>query len=306
MLTFSCNELLVQPVAMKKSLFILLAFALLNSGCSTISLVYRNADWYLQHKINGYTSFNARQKETIRHEVSDYMLWHHKNALPEYIIFLQNLNGTAQYDGQLGVAEVTRLRAQLLDLYQKTLAPAIRPAAKLLSTLDSRQIEELGSTFAEDLRQLREETLDGSPDEILDKRADKTIDFLEWLAGDLGDEQERKIRGWSRRLPVVGHLYLQHREANQARLIALLNAHADADRIAAFLTSWLFTPELTRTAQQQLMIRTFEIASEQMVAQIHGTLTTRQKEHMHKLISSYIEDMRSLSTETHAASGTTR
>src|SRR5665647_1398576 len=94
---------------MKKSLFIILALVLFICGCSTVSLFYRNADWYLQHKIAGYTSFNARQKETIRQEVSDYMHWHHKNALPEYIIFLQNLNGVAQYKGQLGVEEIILL-----------------------------------------------------------------------------------------------------------------------------------------------------------------------------------------------------
>src|SRR4030065_2251784 len=71
MLPFSRKKLLVQPVTMKKSLFIILAFALLGSGCSTVSLVYSNADLYLQHKINGYTSFNARQKETIHREVPD-------------------------------------------------------------------------------------------------------------------------------------------------------------------------------------------------------------------------------------------
>ena len=82
---------------MKKSLFIIIAFALFSCGCSSVSLFYRNADWYLQHKIDGYTSFNARQEETIRREISNYLDWHRKYALPEYIIFLQNLNGTAQY-----------------------------------------------------------------------------------------------------------------------------------------------------------------------------------------------------------------
>jgi len=290
---------------MKKSLFIILAFALLNSGCSTISLVYRNADWYLQHKINGYTTFNARQKETIRHEVSDYMLWHHKSALPEYIIFLQNLNGVAQYDGQLGITEVTLLRAHLLSLYKMTLAPAIRPTARLLSELDSGQIGELGSTFAEENQKLKQELLDGSPDEILDKRADKTIAFLEWLAGNLSNGQEDKVREMSRQLPMVSHIFLQNREANQGRLIALLNAHADADQIAAFMSSWILTPELSRTAQQQHAIQSFEIASDEMTAHIHGLLTARQKEHLHKRIAAYIEDMQSLATDMHATSKTT-
>src|SRR4030067_621681 len=80
-----------------------------------------NADLYLQHKINGYTSFNARQKETIHREVSDYMHWHRKIALPEYTIFLQKLNGVAQSDGPSEVKEVSQLRAQLVGLYRRTL-----------------------------------------------------------------------------------------------------------------------------------------------------------------------------------------
>jgi len=292
MLTFSRNELLVRPEAMKRSLFVILAFALLGSGCSTVSLVYRNADWYLQHKINGYTSFNARQKETIRREVTDYMHWHRKNALPEYIIFLQNLNGVAQSDGPLEVAEVSQLRAHLLDLYKRTLAPAIRPTAQLLSELDSRQIQQLGKTLAVETRKQKKEKLDISHEEYLDKRADKTIDSVEWLAGDLSGGQEQKIREMSRHLPVASHSQLQHRETSQGRLIALLNAHAGADDIAAFLSSWALTPEETRTSQQQHAVQSFETATDEMIVQIHGLLTARQKEHMRKLISSYIENMR--------------
>src|SRR3989304_6164403 len=99
----------------------------------------------------------------------------------------------------------------------------------------------------------------------------------------------------------------QHREANQGRLIALLNGHASADNIAAFLTSWALTPEATRTSQQQYVIQSFETATDEMIAQIHGLLTARQKDHMRKMISSYIENMRvenmrSLPADRHAAS----
>ncbi len=306
MLTFSHNELLEQPVAMKRSLFVILALALLNSACSTVGLVYRNADWYLLHKINGYTTFNAGQRETIRREVSDYMQWHRKNALPEYIIFLQNLNGVAQYGGRSGAEDIARLRSHLLGLYRTTLVPAIRPTALLLSNLDSRQISELGRNLARENRERKREILDGSHDEILDKRADKTIDFLEWLAGSLDNEQEKKIRELSRQLPFVSHIFIQNREANQGRLIALLNDRAGEEKIAAFLSSWILTPEASRTPQQQRDMRSFETATDEMIVKIHGLLTTRQKDHLRKRIISYIDEMQSLATDAHDASGTSR
>jgi hypothetical protein len=297
MLTFLRNESTIQTVAMKRSLFIVFAFAvpalaLLLGGCSTVSLVYRNADWYLQHKIDGYTSFNAQQKELIRRDVTAYMQWHRKNALPEYVIFLQNLNGTVQYDGQLKAGDIALLRAHLLDLYQRSLAPAVRPSAELLNMLDSRQLLELGSNLAEENQQQLKEQFEISRDAYLNRRADKTVNFLEWLAGDLSAEQEQKVREMSRQLPVVSAIYIRHRQENQSRLIALLNSHAGAEKISAFLTAWIFNPEQTRSPQQQHAIESFEAASDEMIARIHGMLTAKQKGHIHKRISSYIDAMR--------------
>jgi len=299
---------MIQTVAMKKSLFIVLAFALpalalLLGGCSTASLVYRNADWYLQHKINGYTSFNAQQKKLIHQDVTDYMQWHRRNALPEYIIFLQNLNGTVQYDGQLKAGDIALLRAHLLDLYQRSLAPAVRPSAELLSMLDSRQLQELGSNLAEENQQQLKEQLEISRDAYLNKRADKTVNFLEWLAGDLSTQQEQKVREMSRHLPVVSDIYIRHRQENQSRLIALLNSHAGTEKISAFLSAWIFTPEQSRSPQQQHAMESFEDATDEMIARIHGMLTAKQKDHIHKMISSYIDAMRAEIDKSRQGSG---
>ena len=277
---------------MKKSLCLILAIALLISGCNTVNLIYRNADWYLQHKINGYTSFNAQQKKIITQEVSDYMNWHRRKALPEYITFLQNLNGAAQYDGRLSSGEIARLREQVLELYKMTLAPAIRPTAEILSSLDDGQIRELEKSLSEENQKQIHEQLDVSRDDYLDKRADRTVHFLEWLAGNLNKAQEQKVREMSRRLPFVSDIYIRQRVANQGRLISLLNEHAGTEQISAFLSLWILTPEATRSPQQQHAVETFKLASDDMIADIHGMLTARQKDHIHKTISSYIDDMR--------------
>lgn len=291
---------------MKKSLFIIIAFVLFNCGCSSVNLFYRHADWYLQHKIDGYTSFNARQEESIHQEISSYLDWHRKYALPEYIIFLQNLNGTAQYDGQLKVEEITLLRARLMNLYRKSLVPAIRPAAEILSSLDSRQIRELGDNLAEENKKQKLEVLDMGRDAYLDKRAYKTLDFLEELVGNLSREQRQKIREMSRRLPLVRDIYIEQRETNQGRLIKLLRDHAGADRIASFMSLWMLTPDATRTAQQQRDIKAFETASDEMIANIQAMLTIRQKAHLHKKISYYIDELQNLTTDMKAAKGSSR
>lgn len=288
---------------MKKSLFIILAITLLScGGCSRVTIGYNHADWYLRYKINDYTSFNAGQRDEIHREVDSYLRWHRSNALPEYTRFLQNLYDAVQQDDRLNTAEVTRLRGELSKLYRETMTPVIRPAAHLLSTLDSRQIEELRNTLADQNLEWIEESLDGSDQENLEKRAERTIDFVEGLVGNLSGEQEEKIREMSLRLPFVTRHFIEHRVANQARLILLLNNHAGEDKIAAFLSLWINSPEATRTPQQQQVFQSYENATDEMTAQIYELLTDRQKNRLRKKLLSYIDDFQNLSSATRTAS----
>lgn len=287
----------------KAPLFIILAIALLCcSGCSVMRLGYDHADWYLRYRINDYTSFNALQKEEIHRQVDIYMRWHRRNALPEYTRFLQDLYDVVQRNGQLKTGEVTRLRGEFNKLYRKTIAPAIRPTAHLLSKLDSGQIEELGNSFARKNRKQKNEMLFSSEQKNLVMRAERNVDFVEKQVGRLSDDQEKRIREISLRMPFVVKYYIEHREHNQAELIALLNNRAGEDKIAAFLWSWANTPEATRTPQQQQAIQSYENAMDEMTARIYELLTDRQKSHLREEIQFYIENFRYLSAEARTAS----
>ncbi len=279
----------------KKSLFIILALVLLCcGGCSTVTLGYNYADWLLRYRITDYTSFSAQQKEQIHLEVDNYMRWHRKVALPQYTAFLQNLNGVVNQDGALAAGDVMRLRAESNKLYQLTVAPMIPPAARLLSTLDSRQIAELGDTFAKRNLKQRNEMLLGSEQKILDMRAERHVELVEKLVGNLSAEQKKKISEMSRRIPFATRYYIEQREAKQASLIALLNDRAGEAKIAALFRQWLATPETSRLPQQQQTIAAYESAMNEMTAQIFELLTARQKHHLSEKIVSYIDDFQKL------------
>src|SRR5512135_1282532 len=108
---------------------ILVLFLLSCGGCSRVTLGYNHGDWLLRYWINDYTSFNAQQKDEIRHDVADYMRWHRQYALPEYIAFLQNVNAVVERNGALAAADVMHTRAEFGRLYKLTMTPFIRPAA---------------------------------------------------------------------------------------------------------------------------------------------------------------------------------
>jgi hypothetical protein len=283
---------------MKNLLSLFLAIALLCcGGCSAIRLSYDHADLYLRYKIHGYTSFNSQQKDEIRQKVDEYMNWHRKNALPEYIAFLQEVYGLARRSDRLKTEEVALLRDEYNRLYRKTLEPAIRPTAHMLNALDSSQIEGLVKALAKKIQIQKEEKLIGSDQKNLVMRAKRNIDFVEKLVDSLSGEQEDKIIELSLHMPYAAIYYIEFREANQDKLIELLKSKAGEDKIAAFLWSWINTPEETRTPQQQQAIQSYEHTMDEMTVGIYELLTDSQKIELREKILSYIEDFQHLKAE---------
>ncbi|ADE12401.1 DUF6279 family lipoprotein [Sideroxydans lithotrophicus] len=287
-----------------RSILIVLALILLScSGCSTVTFGYNHADWLLRYWVNDYTSFDSRQKKEIHDDVDDYMRWHRQNALPEYIAFLQDLDALTRHGRAIDAKDVDRTRAGINRLYRLTVTPAIRPAAHLLSTLDDRQIEELRKTLAEKNRDENKEETSGSEQENLDRRAKRYIDFAETLAGHLSTEQKQRIRQMSMRIPFITTAYIEHREAQQAELIALLKQHASAgeDKISALFSQWLDAPPIPVSPQAQQTLQAFDDAMNEMVVRTFDLLTAKQKEHLHQKLSGYIEDFQKLHTATEIA-----
>lgn len=278
-----------------KSLCIVFILIMLGcGGCSTVSLGYNHADWLLRYWITDYTSFNAQQKNEIHLEVDSYLRWHRKNALPEYTTFLQNLNALIYRNELPDAADIMRLRKESRRLYQKTMTPFVAPAARLLNTLDKRQIEELRNTLAKKNRKEEKKTLFAGEKENLTKRAERHIALIEKLAGNLSDVQKEKITQMSRNIPFATKYYIEQREAKQTKLILILNNREGEEKIAALLRQWINAPDASRSPQQQQTIEAYETAMDEMTARIFELMTARQKDHLGKKISSYIDDFQKL------------
>lgn len=286
-----------------KPIFIVLALVLLAcSGCSRITFGYNHADWLLRYWVNDYTSFNSAQKEEIHNAIDDYLRWNRKNALPEYIAFLQELEVLANRNSALTPSDVMHIRDEISRLYRFTMTPSIRPAAHVLSSLDDKQIQELRKNLAKKNHEQRDEMLPGDLKENLAKRADDHIHFVQELAGRLSDEQEGKIREMSMHIPFVTRNYIEHREAMQVDLILLLKSHASEDDIAALLTQWINTPPTPATAAMQRTLESYDDAMDEMTVHVFDLLTPDQKNHLRKTISGYIGDLQKLHAQIEPAS----
>lgn len=271
---------------------------LLLTGCGLISIGYNYADAYLRYSINSYATFNEVQKETIKKEVSIFMVWHRKNMLPEYISFLKELQQLVQSGAAIKKEEVGRLRLEVRAMYVKTLQPTLKPAARLMSGVEQEQIEEMAKAFDKENKKQKEKETSGSLDEQLRKRSERTVDFLENLVGNFSDDQLRKIRKLSSELPYATGIYIRLKEDNQARLLEMMRAKANEEDILAFLSGWLFRPETNRSADENSKVFAFENASDEMIVHVFEMLTERQKKTLLKNIMKNIDTFQELATQS--------
>lgn len=280
----------------KRLIFIFIL--LTQSGCGLISIGYNYAPAYLRYSINSYMSYNDQQKEIINKEVDVYMNWHRKSMLPAYVEYLQGIQKVVQAESPLTVEDVRRFRIEARALYVKTMLPAVSPAAMLLASLDAEQIDELSLSFAKEIKKIRSKELNGSLEQKVRARTERSIDFIENLTGGLTDKQLQQLRELNNKLPFATPVYLAQREDNQSKLIELLKLKPNepAIAIATALSAWIVTPELSRSPEDQSVIQAFENGSDEMIVTVYQTLTERQKKKLLTSITKYINTFQELAT----------
>ncbi len=279
-----------------RTVCILALVLLLLAGCGIISVGYNYADVYLRYSINRYTTFNDAQKALIRTEVDAYMLWHRRHMLPEYVVFLKKLQRIVQSDAPLLRDDVRQLRLHLREQYVKTVLPAIAPAAKVLAGLDKAQIQEMSQVFADEAAKYRQKELGGTAEEQLHRRGEKTIDFIEDLTGVLDARQLKRMREMNHDLPPATVLYFTRRTDNQRRLIEYLeNGNSEAE-IIGLLEAWLHNPDNGRSEEERALVRSFEAAADEMIANIYQMLTEKQKKALLKNIVKFANSFEALAS----------
>lgn len=282
-------------VAIRYLLALLLLLQL--GGCGIISLGYNYSDVYLRYTINSYTSFSKEQKQEIHRDVDEFLRWHRKVMLPEYVKFLRELQNKVASGSALSVEEVREYRLKVRRLYVSTLQPTVVPAAHLLNGMNEDQADEMAASLGKENAKQREKDLAGSREEQLSSRTERTVEFIENLVGSLNDNQLEQLRIANAKLPYASDIYQRLKEDNQKHLIELVKHHEGEDEIGNFLSLWLIMPEKFRKPEEQEALKAFEESSDGLIAQIYAMLTERQRNKLLKNITKYADTFDKLSKQ---------
>lgn len=168
------------------------ALALL-PGCNAIKLVYNAAPSASYWWLNGYLDFDGAQAAQLREDLDHLQRWHRSTQLPEYARLLERAQVLVGSERVAPAQACTLLEDARREIGNITVH-AETGAATLVRSLTPEQLQHLEAKYAKSNEEFRKEWLDASPQEVREKRFDKTLERAERVYGRLDAPQRAIIR----------------------------------------------------------------------------------------------------------------
>jgi hypothetical protein len=268
------------------------------AGCSSVQTGYRNAPTLLYWWLDSYVDFNAAQDPPVRESLAALHAWHRQQELPAYADLLGRMQ--QQAGGPVSPELVCTYTRQVRGHLQRLIAQSTDGLARLVPTLEEEQLRHLAQKFEKNNQKWREEWLDGTPAELLERRLERTVDRYEDFYGDLTDAQITLLRqrlaasgfdartAWAERLrrqQDMLRVFQEHRGATRP-------AHVKAEMLALVQRN-LDSPEPVYRAQFEGMLK----EGCQTLALLHNSASAAQRRHLIERLRRYESDFRTLAAE---------
>lgn len=268
------------------------------AGCSSVQTGYRNAPTLLYWWLDSYVDFNAAQDGPVRESLAALHSWHRQQELPAYADQLSRMQQLA--GGNVTPELVCTFVQQVRGHLQRLAGQSADGLARLVPTLEDEQLRLLAQKFERNNQKWREEWLDGTPAELLERRLERTVDRYEDFYGRLGDAQINLLRqrlaassfdaraAWAERLrrqQDMLRVFQEHRGAARP-------AHVKAEMLALVQRN-LDSPEPVYQAQMERLLQ----EGCATLAQLHNSASATQRRHLIGRLQRYENDFRVLAAE---------
>ena len=274
-------------------------------GCSTVRLAYNQAplvvDWYL----NDYVDFNAAQKPALKSALEQVHVWHRQTQLPAYIETLQKMQ--RQITEPLTPARACDFYEEIQDHVLTTLQGMVRleqsaPGAiglQKLANLDASQLARMEGKFSKSNIKYREDYLTGTPQQLREKRFEKSLERTEMLYGKLDERQQSMLQtrlgqsGFDPQRAYAERLRRQQDMLQTLRSLASPSGPSAAQAAAALegvFNRAVLSPDLSfRNDARQIKLHNC-----QTFAELHNSTTPAQRQKALAKLQSYEQDVRAL------------
>lgn len=276
---------------MKKFLFITV-FALSVGGCST-SFMYNNLDWLVHWYIDDYVELTSEQKDAFDSHMRQWLAWHRSEELVVYQNHLLQLNtriiGTP-LTKQQWLSEFEKARTH----WQRLLQELDDDLSELILKLRNDQI----TSIFDALEQRNQETEKRRQARDKNWRSDKLEDdVIRWI-GPLSESQQQLIRDSTQKLESNFTAWMQYRRKWQSEAKKVALSREDTNKWRQAMSNILLNPDQFKDAEYQQKSNRNRQTYAALLADLHMSLTEKQKRHLQNEIQDLINAISDLMDDT--------
>lgn len=283
--------------------FLVLAAAFLLAACgmgvklayNNVAAIYENAPPMLTWMVEDYVELSGPQKHWVKERFARTLAWHRSAELPAYRRLLEGVADQAEEPFE--PAQVEAVYRELRRYYDRTAEQLLPHAADFLLQLDAAQLAQLEEKFREGNRKIARERPKGTPEEVLQRRAERALVHFEAFTGTLSEAQRRLVMEHLARFPDTTAMRLADRRARQAAILEIVRARPERQRCIEQLRAVVVDAAGRRPEYREALARR-QAQAVAMIAALSGTLTREQREHLQRRLRGYAAEIRTLSAAT--------
>jgi hypothetical protein len=264
-------------------------------GCSAVKTGYDNAPTLLYWWLDSYVEFDDAQARQVRDSLAAVHAWHRQHELPAYATLLDRMQQLA--GGAVSPELVCHFTGQVRTHIQRLAERSVDGMARVAPTLQEAQLREMARKFEQNNRQWREEWLDGTPAELLERRLERTLERYEDFYGRLSDAQRQLL---SMRLAASSFdagLFWAERLRRQQDLLRVFREHRGAGEAATVKAAMLALARRNLDSPEPAYRDQFERMLQegcQTMALLHNSASAAQRRHLVGKLRDYEADLRAL------------
>ena len=267
------------------------------SGCSTLKLVYNQADEAVYWWLDSYVDLTDKQKPLAKDALRQLHLWHRQNQLPEYVALLQKVRAWAPHDIQ--PEQVCAVTQEIQNSFISALQQIEPDATKLISQLSEPQLQRIRKKYDKLNQEWRGDYLDASEEKRLRNRNKQLLNRLEDFYGSLDAPQREAVQQWLKKStfnPTISFKERQRRQADALQTFTRIT-HSGSQLVNSSqsqLRAWVdrgFTPpdEAVNAYSQTLRQENCD-----GFAKLHNSTTRAQRERLAENLINYENIVQSL------------
>lgn len=286
------------PVIFTSSLRIisLLVLAGLLHACSAAKLAYNQAPTLAYLYLDGYLDFNDAQSLQVKAELTKFQAWHRQTQLAGYIDLLQKIQQKLPQDMTASQAcEVfadVRQKALVMADYAQT------ATASVAGTFTQQQLDAMQRKFGKTNATWREDYLDGSAKDMLEKRQKSAIKRSDMLYGSVNDKQRSLMTQQIEKSSfsaAQNYAERQRRQKDVLQTVSKVMANPQDPAINQQDMRNLLTRSITSpNAAHRSYVEQVTQDGCASFAELHNTTTPDQRKKAVQVLAGYEQDFKSL------------